>query len=160
MSEPGIIYGLKRANAVISNDLLVASFNDLSVNFSNILTATTNQTLNGDHVLKGITAGNINVQNINGRNISEFVKTSRTGEIQLVRGSAQMEHLIIKAPLKTENRILNQCSVTEYLDLVEFKHLNNLRIENGSLIMETPFEVNPLMAKIAKKYYLVIWTLF
>lgn len=136
---------------VHGRDATIASFNQAPLDFSTILTVSTNQTITGNYELKEVTARNIDVKAINGRDLSEFVKTSKTDEIQIVKGYVEMDQLTVQAPLKIENRILNDCSIPEYLEVMQFKQFDSLRIENGSLIVEDTSESNPLLGKLVNK---------
>lgn len=154
ISKPGTISGHKRVtvHTVNAKDASVNRFNKLPLDFTSTLMFSTNQTVKGNYAAKTITARSIEVRAINGEDLSGFVKIGKTDEVQLVQGSVEMERLTVEAPLRIENRVLNQCNVTEYLDVMAFKQFDSLRIANGTLMIEQPMDSNPLLGKLATKY--------
>lgn len=132
--------------------MTLASLNGESLNFSALLTVFTNQTVTGEFEIQRLNASLIQVHNINGQILSDYIRTAGTDEIQVVNGVVEMENVDIRGSLSVENHVLNGCNLTRYLDVTEFDHFDSLVIADGSLMMERLYDNNADMAALLQEY--------
>lgn len=154
MTNPGVITGTKKTSdrVIVSQDTTFDSFNDVRLNFTTLLTASDNQTITGEYVLDRLISKEISLQAINGQNLSNFVQTSGTKEVQVITGPIDIKEMTVEGALKIEDHILNGCQLTDYLDVTKFTHFDSLSIQNGSLLLEQPSVNNIDIATVSQKY--------
>ncbi len=154
MTNPGVITGSKKTlnRTIVSQDTTFESFNDVRLNFTTLLTATDNQRITGEYVLDRLISKEINLQAINGQNLSDFVQTSGTKEVQVITGPIDIKEMAVEGALKIEDHILNGCKLTDYRAVTKFTHFDSLSIQNGSLLLEQPSVNNIDIATVSQKY--------
>ena len=137
LTQPEKITGVKWSTAVnVSKDANLALFNDQVFDFSSILTASGNQNITGKYSFDNITSDTFHLKSINEESLSNFVRIAGTTEIQNVGGELHVDEMIVRRSLKIENRILNGCNLTNFLDVEDFRFFDNMAILNGTLMIE------------------------
>lgn len=153
MTNPKNITGKKKTShpTTVLQNATFNLFNGVPLDFSTMLTASDDQTITGDYTFEHLMAQNINLRAINGRNLSDFVQTSGTKDVQIITGVVDIEHVTVENSLKIENHVLNGCNLTDYLDVSNFTHFESLSIQNGTLLLDQPASNNPHLATISLK---------
>ena len=153
LTNPGVVTGTKKTlhSIIVSQDAIFESFNGIRLNFTTLLTVSDDQTITGEYVLDHLISDEIELRAINGQNLSDFVQTAGTKDVQVIKGPMDIEHMAVEGALKIEDRILNDCKLTDYLDINKFTHFDSLSIQNGTLLLEQPSDNNPELATIALK---------
>lgn len=153
MTNPKTITGVKKISQPVRvQNATFELFNGLPLNLSNILTISDDQKITGQYELDHLVSDNIELRAINGRNLSDYVKTVDTKEVQIISGDIDIEHMNVEGSLKIEDQVLNGCNLTDYMDVSKFTHFDSLSIQNGTLILEQPAHNNPDLATISLKY--------
>ena len=153
LTNPGVVTGTKKTlhSIIVSQDAIFESFNGIRLNFTTLLTVSDDQTITGEYVLDHLISDEIELRAINGQSLSDFVQTVGTKDVQVIKGPMDIEHMAVEEALKIEDRILNDCKLTDYLDINKFTHFDSLSIQNGTLLLEQPSDNNPELATIALK---------
>ena len=141
-TNPQRITGVKRLESIyVSDDATVNLFNGRVVDFSTILTASGNQTITGQYSFNNLTAGVIDVVSINGQKLSDLVNIGG-GETQVISGNVDIDLMNVSRSLRIDSQTLNDCQLTNYLDVEEFLHFDKIVIEEGTLRLEQPVHNN------------------
>lgn len=150
ITRPGRITGTKTARMVdVAEDAEVAAFNGVELRLSTVLTASSNQTITGEFVLKHISADSMKLDSINGHNVSDYVQTAGTTETQFVEGKLEVEDVDVKGPLSVQSQVINGCRLQQYLGLADVTQLDRLTIADGNtLMLEQPWDNNPELAAL------------
>ena len=135
-------------SVIIVQNITLETLNGELIDFPSLLTVSTNQTITGDFEMQRMNASFIEVHRINGQNLTDYIRTSGTDEVQFVTGVVDMENIDVRGTLSIENHVLNGCNLTRYLDVTEFDHLDSLVIADGSLTLEEPFQNNMDLAAL------------
>lgn len=135
-------------SVIIVQNITLETLNGELIDFPSLLTVSTNQTITGDFEMQRMNASFIEVHRINGQNLTDYIRTSGTDEVQFVTGVVDMENIDVRGTLSLENHVLNGCNLTRYLDVTEFDHLDSLVIADGSLTLEEPFQNNMDLAAL------------
>ena len=153
MTNPGVVTGRKKTlhPTIVSQDAIFESFNDIRLDFATLLTASGNQTISGEFILDHLISEEMELRAINGQDLSDFVKTAGTKDVQVIKGPVDIEQMTVEGALKIENHVLNGCNLTDYLDVTKFTHFDSLSIRNGTLLLDQPLDNNPDLAAIVLK---------
>lgn len=142
ITRPQRVTGVKRSKSInVTDDAVVHLFNDRILDFSTILTASGNQTITGRYSLNNLTARAIDVVSINGQSLSDLVEIGG-GETQIITGEVNIDQMNVARSLRVESQTLNDCQLTNYLEVEEFRHFDTIVIENGTLHLEQPIQNN------------------
>lgn len=144
------ITGVKRLTnpLTVTQNATFQLFNELPLDLSTVLTTSGNQTITGNYSFENLTSRAIELRAINGRDLSEYVKTAGTNETQVITGELQIDHVSISGPLTVESHTLNGCNLTHYLDIKDVVHFDSLSIADGTLLLEQPWENNRNIASL------------
>lgn len=151
MTNPKLITGIKKTflPTFVEQTATFKMFNGVPLDFDNMLSKSSNQTITGEYVLNNLTSESIDLRAINGRNLSDFVQTAGTNEVQVITGEVDIEEMNVRGSLKIEDQTLNGCILPEYIDITKFTHFESLSVVNGTLLLEQPFQNNADLATIS-----------
>ena len=149
------ITGKKWTTFVNGTDLVFNRFNNQSFDFSKLFLKSADQYVTGAWNVDNMKADSMQIQSINGRNLSDFVKL-HAPETQIITGEVTVQQMNIHGDMSMESSTLNGCNVSRIQGIHNVRHFESITVVNGSLILNTPSDNNPKLAALIDKYFIVI----
>jgi len=158
LTHPQLITGTKSARMVdATQDVNIRSFNGVSFDLSTILTTSGDQNITGDFVIEHLFVNSVQLGAINGHNMTDYVQTAGTKEVQVIEGDLNVDTVQVNGTLSVESRIINGCNLTQYLSLEDVDQFESLVLSEGNTLkLEQPWTNNPELATLLYRYEISI----